>query len=109
MTLGVFSVPGLVSTSVGFKNYVSYIFDSTNSTYANTYVIKSVDLDGSTTVTDELPAVEWVKIVIIESSNVTDDGAKSLNPKQAIYDELEKAGVDVNNYYQVMDYYNLEY
>ena len=34
---------------------------------------------------------------------------KSLNSKQAIYDDLENAGVDINNYYEVMDYYGLDY
>ena len=34
---------------------------------------------------------------------------KTVNPQQAIYDDLENAGVDINNYYEVMDYYGLDY
>ncbi len=35
--------------------------------------------------------------------------SKSANPQQEILYNLDRAGVDVNNYYQVMDYYGLEY
>ena len=45
-----------------------------------------------------------LRYVIIPSS-----GSKSANSKQTIYDELEQAGVDINNYYEVMDYYGLDY
>ena len=35
--------------------------------------------------------------------------SKSANPKQEIFYNLDRAGVDINNYYQVMDYYGLKY
>ncbi len=35
--------------------------------------------------------------------------SKSANPQQEILYNLDRAGVDINNYYQVMDYYGLEY
>ena len=44
------------------------------------------------------------RYVIIPSS-----GNKSADSKHAIYDELENAGIDINNYYEVMDYYGLDY
>ena len=41
---------------------------------------------------------------------ITDDTiSKSISSEQGILNKLENAGVDVNDYYQVMDYYNLEY
>ncbi|RLD52989.1 MAG: hypothetical protein DRI94_01360 [Bacteroidetes bacterium] len=46
-----------------------------------------------------------LRYVIIPASSSN----KSLNPQQEILYNLDKAGVDVNNYYQVMDYYGLEY
>jgi len=45
------------------------------------------------------------RYVLIPSSN-TD---KSANPQQEILYNLDKAGVDINNYYQVMDYFGLKY
>jgi len=49
--------------------------------------------------------IDMVKIIIIESTNTT---AKSLG-KQHVFNELKAAGVDINNYNEVMDYYGLDY
>jgi hypothetical protein len=46
-----------------------------------------------------------MRYVLIPSSNTN----KSVNPQQEILYNLDKAGIDINNYYQVMDYYGLEY
>ncbi len=76
------------------------------------YRISSYETDGTPTPNADLVDYDWVRIIIIESTNTTTydgNGGKSLNPKQAIYDELEEAGVDINNYYEVMDYYGLDY
>ena len=99
----IYSIPG----SVWNGNYRDYaVFLNTNDLQ-----IVSLEMDGGFTSNANLWAVDWVKVVIIESTNTTiiDAGTKSLNNKQAIYYELDKAGVDINNYYQVMDYYGLEY
>ena len=53
---------------------------------------------------DTPPADMKLRYVIIPSS-----ASKSANSKQAIYDKLEEAGVEINNYYEVMDYYGLGY
>ncbi len=45
------------------------------------------------------------RYVLIPSSN-TD---KSANPQQEILYNLDKAGVDINDYYQVMNYFGLDY
>ena len=52
--------------------------------------------------------VVLVKVVIIESSSTT-TGKMSSTPKQQIYNELENEGIDINDYYAVMDYYGLDY
>jgi len=49
--------------------------------------------------------VDMVKLIIIESSSTT---AKSPS-KQNVFNELKAAGVDINNYNEVMDYYGLDY
>ncbi|NOZ35797.1 MAG: collagen-like protein [Chlorobi bacterium] len=45
------------------------------------------------------------RYVLIPASTTS----KSANPQQEILYNLDKVGVDVNNYYQVMDYYGLKY
>ena len=45
-----------------------------------------------------------LRYVIIPASN----SSKSLNPQQEILYKLDKAGVDVNNYYQVCAYFDIE-
>ncbi len=47
-----------------------------------------------------------LRYVIIPASNSSD---KALNPQQEILYDLDKAGVDVNDYYQVMNYFGLDY
>ncbi|MBN2756235.1 MAG: hypothetical protein JXR51_03585, partial [Bacteroidales bacterium] len=102
-------IPGVLA---GSKNYKVNIFNSNAGSLSFCYRIVSLELDGSETLNADLLAADWVKVVIIESTNTTSvdgNGKKRLNSQQAIYDELDKAGVDINNYYQVMDYYGLEY
>jgi len=58
------------------------------------------------------PAVgnyDLLKLVIIESSNTTAGRGTSKSKKQNVFNELKAAGVDVNNYNEVMDYYGLDY
>jgi hypothetical protein len=70
-------------------------------------IIRFVDFSGlSTTIT--AGTYETVKVIIIESSSTT-AGKNSLSSTQQFYNELENAGVDINNYEDVMDYYGLEY
>ncbi len=95
------SIPGSVWNG-NYRDYAVFL-------HTNDLQIVSLEMDGSFTPHANLWAIDWVKVVIIESTNITDDGAKSLNPQQEILYNLDKAGVDVNNYYQVMDYYGLEY
>ncbi len=73
--------------------------------------IISFELDGSRTLYSELAPVDWVKVVIIESSNVSTYSGNSNKPsssKQALLDKLEKDGVDINNYYDVCVYFGIE-
>ncbi|MCF6347131.1 MAG: hypothetical protein L3J20_02370 [Flavobacteriaceae bacterium] len=53
--------------------------------------------------------LEELKIIIIESSNTTAGRSTSTSKKQNVFNELKAAGVDVNNYNEVMDYYGLDY
>ena len=97
-----FSVPGTVITPSGNKQYgVSYV--STN------YDIISYDPDGSRTATADLPAMTWVKVIIIGSTGTTDtDGnGRGISTQQAVYYELTVANVDVNDYYAVCAYYGI--
>ena len=50
------------------------------------------------------PSSVQFRYVIIPASTSN----KSANPQQEILYRLDKAGIDVNNYYQVMDYFGLE-
>ena len=47
------------------------------------------------------------RYIIIPSNNVAARGVNVTNPKQRIYDELENAGVNINDYYAVCAYYGI--
>jgi hypothetical protein len=66
------------------------------------YELRAVEWDGTTHGTPE--NIEEVKLIIIESSSTI---AKS--SKINVQDQLKNAGVDINNYNEVMDYYGLDY
>ncbi|MCF6367160.1 MAG: hypothetical protein L3J35_13295 [Bacteroidales bacterium] len=107
-------IPGDVWTGLVHRNYTMFV-NGSPTTYSSVpeynIMIVSLELDGTYTPNADLKEMEWFKVVIIEPTNITttEGNGKSLSPKQAIYNELENAGVDINDYYQVMDYYNLEY
>jgi len=67
------------------------------------FAIVAHEFDGSLDNTP--PTLEKVKILIIKSSNTTSTNG---NGKSSIYSELEMAGVDITNYYDVCDYYGLD-
>lgn len=50
------------------------------------------------------PGVAEYRYIIIPPANT-----KSANSKEAILKELNDAGVDINDYHEVMDYYGLDY
>jgi len=95
------AIPGLVFNG-NYRNYSVF-------TEVADLLVVSLETDGSFTPNANLWAMDWLKVVIIESTNVTNDGAKSFDSKQEILYNLDKAGVDINNYYQVMYYFGLEY
>jgi len=66
------------------------------------YQLRAVEWDGTPHAAPE--SIEEVKLIIIESSSTI---AKS--SKINIQDQLKNAGVDINNYNEVMDYYGLDY
>jgi len=55
------------------------------------------------------PTVAKVKIIIIDSSNTTtvSGNGRMVSSQQAIHNELEQAGVDINNYNAVCNYYGI--
>jgi len=96
----IFSVPGTVITPNGNKQYGVSFFN-------NYYDIISYDPGGTRTATANLPAMTWVKVIIIKSTATTDTNGRVAITKQAVYNELEAAGVDVNDYYAVCAYYGI--
>jgi len=105
------SIPGAVW--IGFyRNYAVFVGNSVSSDPGIfTFRIVSLEMDGSFTPNANLAPVDWVKIIIIESTNTTTStgNGRIMSPQEAIYDELKKAGVDINNYHDVLEYYGLDY
>ncbi|TYB79390.1 hypothetical protein [Bizionia myxarmorum] len=52
--------------------------------------------------------IDELKVIIIESSSITTTG-RTISGKQQIYNELNQAGVDINDYHAVCDYYGIAY
>ncbi len=53
--------------------------------------------------------LEELKIIIIESSSTKAGNGTNTSKKQNVFNELKAAGVDVNNYNEVIKYYGLDY
>ena len=58
-------------------------------------------------VLDPTGAVEEYRFMLITDKTVT--GGKGVSAEKDILSRLTEAGVDVNNYYEVMDYFGLKY
>lgn len=76
--------------------------------YVNWFRILAYNIDN--TEDDTPPKVSKAKIIIIKSTNTTttNGNGRALSPQYFIFKELEEAGVDINDYYQVAAYYNLK-
>lgn len=73
--------------------------------YSESYNIRFDNWDG-TLHSISAGDILLVKVIIIESSSTTTGKSTS---KQQIYKELNQAGVDINDYYAVCDYYSIAY
>ena len=85
----------------GFLDVNTWIVDSPNGGY---YYSLEFSKSG---VLFEISAgdIDTLKIIIIESSTTMNGKSASTSIQQ----KLKKNGVDINNYHDVMDYFNLEY
>lgn len=102
-------IPGLVWSGSWYRNYSVFFYDS-NQTPPENLLIVSLETDGNPTPNANLAPVEWVKVVIVESSDATStigNGKSADHSKQEIYTELKNAGVDINDYRDVCDYYGI--
>lgn len=73
----------------------------------STIAIVSREANGDFTPNANLTALESVKIIIVEAASVTvvSKGTK----RMTVLDTLSKAGVDVNDYDAVCDYYDIRH
>ena len=71
------------------------------------YVIKAYNNDDTTDTT--LPTVNKVKVIIITSTSTSTNSGngRTASPQAMILKELADEGVDINDYYAVRAYYNL--
>ncbi|MCX7550667.1 hypothetical protein [Xanthomarina sp. F2636L] len=104
-------VPGKVFIGGSFKDiFVSY-GTSTNTGFPTPQHIGLVcfEENGNHTPNANLPAVEWVKVIIIESTNTTttEGNGRVMSGKEAVMHELQSAGIDLNNYDAVCSYYGI--
>jgi hypothetical protein len=90
-----YPIPG---TSVGDEIKVFLV--------SGTVQIMFYDRITGSSLTPSVGTYTLLKLVIIESSNTT-AGKMSSTSQQAVYNELENAGIDINNYYEVCNYYGI--
>jgi len=104
----------IIPGSVWNGNYRDYGVILYNSTCSNpeTIGIISLEMDGSFTPNANLWPVNWVKVIIIASTNtttVTGNGRMAnVSSKEAVQQELATANVDINDYYAVCAYYGID-
>ena len=81
--------------------------EGTTSNVVHTYNLNIINLYAYTTsgVWNPNNTVPEYRFLLITDNTVYKGGSAEQN----ILNELEQAGVDINNYYEVMDYYGLEY
>jgi len=102
----VYPVPGNMPNDQYYRSYASE---------SGTYTIISYENDGTATPTASLKPLNWVKIVIISSSNVTSYDGNSVSPsksgvskKELLLEQIKEAGVDLDDYYDVCNYFGLQ-
>ena len=73
----------------------------------HTYNLNIINLYAYETANEWIPnsVLPEYKFILITDNTVN----KGISAEQSILNGLEQAGVDINNYYEVMDYYGLDY
>ena len=71
----------------------------------HTYALNSITLYAYETTGVLSPGVSEYRFMLITGNNVSTKSSEG----KGILSEMEKAGVDVNNYYELMDYFGIDY
>jgi hypothetical protein len=80
-------------------SYVEYVFHSFS---LNTITLFAYSTDGAL----DPSAIGEYRFVLITDNTITTKGASA---EDSILGKLKEAGVDVNNYYEVLEYYGVKY
>lgn len=102
------NVPNSVYYNVpGAANAGAYYFRSWMN--VGTYTIKAVEADNYENTYPNPDVASSAKIILIAPANTTstDGNGRFGDPKEAIYNELAAAGVDITNYFEVCAYYGI--
>ncbi len=111
----VFQIPGWVHGS--FPNFPTqmmtpYFNDSEGgaggSGIPESVYVSSRTIDNVGVPVAELIPLEWIKVIIIKSANtINGKSSKDITPKDSVLNELKTAGVNINDYYAVCEYYGI--
>jgi hypothetical protein len=70
-------------------------------------IVRTRSIEDTTLFPDERTPVDWIKVVIIESTITENLSGKSMSSTNKVIDDLKSAGVDINNYYSVCEYFGV--
>ncbi|MBD1260876.1 hypothetical protein HZY62_09785 [Maribacter polysiphoniae] len=105
----VFNLPSRVLGSFSDDiptQYINFWLDDSENGIPEKIIVNTRSIENTTLFPDERTPVEWIKVVIIESS-FSELSSKSQSSTISVMAELKSAGVDVNDYQSVCAYYGI--
>ena len=108
LILGYVNVGNLWVSTDGVVEHLNITYYLKGINLLNMHRILAYNNDGTPALTQ--PPVNMAKIIIIQPTNVTliRNGRIEVDPREAALQQLEDAGVDINDYEQVAAYYNIQ-
>lgn len=103
----VFNLPGRVLGSFPDGIPTQYIDFWMEDEDPGKIFVHTRSLEDTTLSVDERTPVDWIKVVIIESTSIETIIGKGLGPSERVKAELEAAGISVNDYDSVCQYFGV--
>ena len=106
----IFMLPGKVIGSFPDdipSQYIDFWLDDKENGSPERIQVRTRSIENTTLLPDERTPVDWIKVVIIESTLTETLSGNSVNSSAKVLAELKTAGINVNDFSSVCEYYGV--
>ncbi len=87
--------------------FINFWLNDSEMSIPESIIVNTRSIEDTTLFPNERTPVDWIKVVIIQSTITENLSGKSMSSTNKVMTELKSVGVDVNDYYSVCEYFGV--